>query len=379
MQPKTWRLKIGLVVNPYAGIGGEAGLKGSDGEQVRKRALAYSNKLHAPERVKQTLSQLQGYMRKIDWVAAQGLMGADYLNDVPCQIIETSETSSAYDTQRAVKKMMALNVDLILFAGGDGTARDIVDVVGEKIPCLGLPSGVKMQSEVFALSPIAAASLLKGLLSAELIRCVERDVRDIDEEQLRLGVVRSQYYGEMLVPDSPQYLQNLKQGGIESEPLVLDDIADYVADVISDVPLVLIGPGSTTAHVMQCMGFENTLVGFDAILGGKLLKNDVNAQDIVDLCRQYPDYQSVLSPTGRQGFLLGRGSQQLNRQLQCGMDKSHLVILATRAKLTAFNGRPLIVDTGQNDIDRALCGLCRVTTGFNDFVLYPVNTSYETR
>lgn len=56
--------------------------------------------------------------------------------------------------------MLGRGIDLLVFVGGDGTARDVVEVLDREVPVLGIPSGVKMYSGIFAASPEAAAELV---------------------------------------------------------------------------------------------------------------------------------------------------------------------------------------------------------------------------
>ena len=369
-------LTVGLVVNPYAGIGGEVGLKGSDGASARVKALDYKSELYAPMRVKQMIDQLGEMITQIKWITADGVMGSDYL-PVKAKTVPVNVPSTQDDTKWVLECFLAEQVDLIVFAGGDGTARDVFDVIDHQIPCLGLPSGVKMQSGVFAISPIMAAELIKGLVETKLVRSALQDVRDIDEEKLRESKVQSKYYGSLLVPDSPQYLQNLKQGGVESEPLVVDEMAAFIEEQLDEIDLLLVGPGRTTADIMACLGFDNTLVGFDAVIQGESIQSDLTGDAILQLTEKYPNFRILLSPTGNQGFLLGRGNQQLNPLLSKHPDKDCIMVLATRTKLNSLKQQPLWVDVGLTASNQKLSGLYSVLTGYDNFVLYPVRSVDE--
>ena len=189
--------------------------------------------------------------------------------------------------------MQAPGVDLLLFAGGDGTARDIVDAVGLEVPVLGIPVGVKMQSGVFAISPDAAGELLLGLEAGELVDVRRQEVRDIDEEALRRGEVRSRFYGELSVPAEGRFLQHTKVGGRESEELVAAEIASWMAETMEPGCLYLSGPGSTTAAIMEQLGLANTLLGVDAVLDGELVASDADGK-VLDVDLTAEDWQAVI-------------------------------------------------------------------------------------
>ena len=385
---KNSRLKLGFLVNPYAGIGGEAALKGSDGEVIQQQALAYSSQRRSSTRVQAFFASLHKAALSIDWVVAAGVMGADLLAELDISaatiVGQYEGVTQAQDTIDAATLIIEQDVDLLIFVGGDGTARNIVDAVtamGEnftQFPCLGLPSGVKMQSAVFALSPYAAAEVVKSMLQSHLTHVAEQDVRDIDEQALRSGKVTSRYYGSLFVPSEPRFMQNLKQGGYESDDLVLDDIVEQLNEIVDDEPqtVFLVGPGSTTAYWMAQQGFDNTLVGFDAIEGGQLLANDLNSKAILALLASGKSVKVILSPTGNQGFLLGRGNQQLNVEVLQQLERSQILVVASKAKLLALQNRPLMVDCNDAALDQKFTGFMPVITAFNDRVLYPVKNCY---
>lgn len=370
--------RAGLIINPYAGIGGEAALKGSD--SMRDAALAYSSRLRTPGRAARFVAALGDALPQVQWYCGGGLMGEQVLQAAGCPVHyvqPVAELTSAEDTRRLALSLKS-QVDLLLFVGGDGTARDIVDMVGEALPCLGIPGGVKMQSAVFALSPEAAADIVIACLHGKTLSSVLQDVRDIDEQALRSGKVRSRYYGSLLVPGEAQRLQRLKQGGVENNALVLDEIADHLSELMHECDTVMLaGPGSTIDHWMREMGLANTLIGFDAVKDGELLQSDLTGRDILALLDQYPDLQLVISPTGGQGFLLGRGNQQLSADVIRRLDKSQWLVVAARSKLDALEGRPLLVDSNDPELDHQLSGLYPVVTAYRQQMLYPVNIAYR--
>ncbi|HEC71984.1 MAG TPA: ATP-NAD kinase, partial [Thermoplasmatales archaeon] len=184
--------KIGFIVNPIAGMGGRVGLKGTD--NVVDKAIELGAKPIAPQRALDALIKIKNLNHdKIKWYTVEGLMGESILRQSSFRdfdIVYTPKNpdkTSARDTKMACEKMLETGVDLILFCGGDGTARDIYEVVDKKTPMLGIPAGVKMHSGVFAINPDAAAKILKRYLDNEL-RIGEVELLDLDEEKYRNGV-----------------------------------------------------------------------------------------------------------------------------------------------------------------------------------------------
>ena len=377
-------LRIGLVVNPLAGMGGVLGLKGSDLCVVRERVnTVLSNDLtHSMKRVKRALSVLEPLAHRIEIFSCKGDMGEQVLRGTAFsyQLLDglTESLSSAADTRMAALKLCETPVDVLVFAGGDGTARDIFDAVGERIPVLGIPAGVKMHSGVFAVSPEAAAELIVELVRGGLVGVSLREVRDIDEQAFRDGTVRSRFYGEMRVPGEGRYLQHTKIGGRESVELVAHEIAQWLAEQMCPGCIYLIGPGSTTAAVMEEMGLPNTLLGVDVVRDSLLLASDANESQLLELLTsESVQARIIVTPIGGQGHVFGRGNQQLSPAVLRLVGTDNISIIATKSKLAQLQQRPLLVDTNDRQLDQALCGYRSVTTGYDDHVLYRLETGTE--
>lgn len=306
-------------------------------------------------------------------------MGAEVLHTLGLEYGIAGEAaaalSSADDTRLAARTLLQRGVDLILFAGGDGTARDIFDAIGKAVPVLGIPAGVKMHSGVFAVSPEAAGELLVQLVAGGLVGLTPREVRDIDEEAFRHDVVRSRFYGELLVPGEGRYLQHTKVGGRESPDLVADDIADWLVENMEPGRTYLIGPGSTTAAIMTRLQLPNTLLGVDVIRDGTLLAADVDEDTLLAQLHQAPGESTiVVTVIGGQGNLFGRGNQQFSPAVIRRVGPENILIVAAKSKIAALQGRPLLVDTNDPQLDAELCGWRTVVTGYDDRILYRVGT-----
>ena len=370
-------LTIGLVINPLAGVGGSVALKGSDAADTVEQALAKGGSLKAQQRGAIALEKLITVKDQLKFICFDGLMGASLLAkmNLNFEITGRSESliTSPSDTVNAVNTFVAYGVDLILFVGGDGTARDIYSAIGQTIPVLGIPSGVKMHSGVFALSPNTAGEIIRLLITGAMVSVSSQEVRDIDEEAYRQERIKSKYFGEMLVPDMPRYLQATKVSGVEVEALVVVDIAADLIDSIDDDILYLVGAGTTAASFMAELNLSNSLLGIDIVKAGELLLTDATEQQLLAQLKNHSgEIKLVISVTGGQGFLFGRGNQQLSPAVIRAVGIGNIIILATKAKLKALEGRPLLVDTGDRCLDLELEGLYQVVTGYHDRVLYAV-------
>lgn len=366
--------RLGLIVNPLAGLGGTVGFKGSDG--LAEQALAKGAIPKAGLRTKVALSVFAHLKSQISMITCPGEMGETVLAAMGWQyrLVELPEriSSTPEDTQQAARLMKEQGVDLILFAGGDGTARDICEAVGDSCPVLGIPAGVKIHSAVYGITPQASGEVVKLLVTGQLVDLKTQDVRDIDEVAFRNNQVKAKLFGEMLVPESGQFVQAVKQGGIEHEALVLDDMSHYLSNEMLDDVLYLVGSGKTTAHLMEYLNLPNTLLGVDAVYNGELIKTDLCEADILQLLGQYPNCKIIVSVIGGQGHVLGRGNQQLSAEVIKQVGRDNLMILCTKTKLLNLQGRPLIVDTGDTSLDHLLAGHIEVITGYQDKVFYPI-------
>lgn len=367
-------LKIGLIVNPLAGIGGATGLKGSDGEEIVAEAMRRGAQPQAPARAARALQELAGEpVRLLTW---QGAMGEDSAAaaGIRTEVLgHVAARSTPADTRQAAAAMLEQGVDLLLFAGGDGTARDICDVVGSRLPVLGIPAGCKMHSAVYAVNPEAAGRLLLQLCRGGLVGVAEAEVRDIDEQAFRQGIVRARHYGVMQVPQDGRFVQQVKCGGQENETLAQVELAAWLVSQLDDENFWLMGSGSTVAEVMAQLGLPNTLLGVDIIRAGEVVAADVSAEQILQVIADAPA-KALITVIGGQGHLLGRGNQQFSPAVIRRLGRDNFVVAATRAKVAALNGRPLLVDTGDPQLDQQLCGLIPVVAGYEDTLLMQLST-----
>jgi len=374
-------LCVGFLINPLAGLGGSLALKGSDGDDMRQLAkqLLATEGSRSAQRALRALSQLPRGPEQPTLLCAPGIMGADIVTLSGLAFTEIGELGddlpSANDTKCVAQAMRDAGADLVVFAGGDGTARDIVDAVGSQFPVLGIPAGVKMHSGVFAVSPEAAGELLAELARAGLVDLALQEVRDIDEQAFRHNRVRTRFYGDLLVPSEGRFMQHTKVSGVESQELVAAEIAAWVVETMKDDHLYLIGPGSTTAAIMEELGLENTLLGVDIVKGRERIAGDASEEDILRCLSDHPGVpvEVYVTVIGGQGHIFGRGNQQLSPRVLRAIDRDNIHVIAAKSKIKALQGRPLLVDTNDAALDRSLAGYRAVITGYDNRILYPVS------
>ncbi|ALM90062.1 MULTISPECIES: ATP-NAD kinase family protein [Alteromonas] len=367
--------RLGVVVNPFAGIGGALALKGSDGADVREKALAMGAEKKANEKMAKALSILEALSEQFTIVTAGGEMGEDVCASLglPFEVVyrSASQQTEGEDTERAVQAFLGCNLDVILFAGGDGTARNVCKIVGDKVPVLGVPAGCKIHSGVYCVTPSAAGQVISQMIKGEIVSVMDGEVRDIDENAFRTGKVIAKHYGEMRVPAELTYVQAVKMGGKEDEALVLDDIAATISELMDDNPdtYFVMGSGSTVGAVMEFLGLENTLLGVDVVMDKTLVASDVTASELLSLTQGKPT-QVVLTVIGGQGHILGRGNQQLSPDFIRAIGKQNMRVVATKQKLQSLGNKPLRLDSGDAELDASLQGAFTIITGYKDKVLY---------
>ncbi len=369
--------RLGVLVNPYAGIGGSVGLKGSDGACVRDKALMLGAELRAIERMQRALSKVISFSNQLHIFCFAGDMGeasvkAAGLN--PIIVGNAKQTpSTAEDTVTAIEQLLECKIDLLLFAGGDGTARLLVDHLPKQQPALGVPAGVKIHSGVYAISPEAAGDLLVQLLSGKLVTLAHRDVKDIDEDAFREGKVKAKYYGELWIPEIQELLQQVKNAGTEKDELAQLDAVQTLIEELDAKTLYLVGTGSTTHIFLQELGIDGSLLGVDILLDRQLIAKDVSAAKILHHIAQHSGpIKIIVTAIGGQGHIFGRGNQQFTPDVIKRVGKENIVIIAAKGKILSLNGRPLLVDTHDPQLDQRLVGVYPVIVGYRDIILYQV-------
>ncbi len=411
--------RLGLIVNPIAGMGGKVGLKGTDGIGVLKRAVELGARPEAPKRTMVALEVLaplkddfeiltypldmgenQAKALGFDTVVLGGPANRGEIFNEDAVLDQRGVADTTFqDTENAAKDMLEAGVDLILFAGGDGTARNIYNAVGDDVPVLGIPAGVKIHSPVYATNPRNAGQLAAKFVKGEITALRESEVLDIDEDAFRQGRVMPRLYGYLRVPHEERLMQNLKSGSVESEAAAVDGIADRIIEEMEPDVLYIIGPGTTTRAIMRKLGLETTLLGVDVVFDGKLVVADAGEQDLLRLLNRIEATgvadglerpstvptsapgvamagakcaQIIITIIGGQGYVFGRGNQQLSSEVIRKVGTDNIRIVATRNKLNALKRRPLLVDTGDDELNQALSGYVRVLVSYDREVMYRI-------
>ncbi|MCF8067957.1 MAG: ATP-NAD kinase family protein [Desulfobacterales bacterium] len=374
------KTKIGLIVNPVAGMGGKVGLKGSDGDDIYRRALELGAHPVSPGRTRKALEILSDIKEDVELYTYPFEMGED--EAISCGFTPvvfgaiTPGATKPEDTTRAAKELVRRGVSLLLFTGGDGTARNIYDAVSDSFPVLGIPGGVKIHSGVYAASPVKAARLVIDFVRNNgKISLQTAEVMDIDEELIRQDKVSAKLYGFMKIPYERGLNQSSKAGSNPGEGVHQDEIAsDIIHNMDKDV-IYLVAPGTTTKTFMDKLGLKGTLLGIDAVRNQKIEATDMNEAGILDLMKREPDtrFKIIIAIIGRQGYLFGRGNQQLSADVIRQVGRENIIVVATENKILSLKGEPFLLDTGDEELDKELEGYIKVIIGFGKRQVYAVS------
>ena len=288
------QFRIGFIVNPIAGMGGKVGLKGTDG--VVKKAIELGAKPTASKKAGEMLKEFISHFSNndgIQWFTCKGDMGGSELQNAGIKEIEiiykpSDKNTTSKDTKNACKKLLELDIDLLVFCGGDGTARDIFEIVDKNIPILGIPSGVKMHSAVFGINISATAKMLHEFVNKTLT-IGDAEIMDLDEERYRKGEWNIRLFGVAKGIVEPTYIQ-VGKSCFESvsDDAIKDELTEHIVDEIEQNNdfLYLFGSGGTIDYIATKMNIENTLLGIDAVYKKKLVGTDLNEEKIVKLLDQ---------------------------------------------------------------------------------------------
>ncbi|MGB0377268.1 MAG: ATP-NAD kinase family protein [Poseidonia sp.] len=368
-------MRIGLVVNPDAGLGGKLGFKGSDGRAAEARAAGAEDR--AGPRMNQSLAHLADLASsslnrtgvQLTLVAWEGRMGDTWVPNLGDErhvalttIGSTPGSTAPEDTARLVSELVEAGVEAILYAGGDGTTRDIVNALeaagseAQTIALIGVPGGVKMHSGCFATTPKAAAEVALAFALGDL-RTAITEVMDLDETVYAKGEWKVRMYGEAWTPSSPRFMQGAKEQ-VErvSEEDTIEGLAHHVSTLLEDEPdlMVVWGSGGTLRRMGEHLDLELTLLGID-VQHGDTVHADLNEQGLLEVISAHTNADGqrplllLLSPMGGQGFLIGRGNLQLSPDVLRAIGHGNILGVATPSKLIGLEA--VRIDTGDDDLD----------------------------
>ena len=361
-------MNIGFLVNPIAGMGGKVGLKGTDG--VLQEAIDRGAEPVAKERAKETIKryiflkqQSEKQNENVTWYTCAGTMGFDILAELKLQdtvgenvqvVYEPKDTNQTTvgDTKSACEKFIKASVELILFCGGDGTARDVFSVVKDSVPILGIPAGVKMHSGVFAMHARTAGTLLVDYIKGEM-DTADGEILDLDEDKYRKGEWNIRLFGSAKTPFEPTIIQcgkHMVESASEDE--IKEEIAEYIEEEMKKDPdiLYVMGSGSTVHAITKHLGISGTLLGVDGLYQNKLIGIDMNEKQLLNALDEHPNAKLIISPIGAQGFILGRGNLQISPKVIRKIGIDNINVISTPAKLNELVS--LRVDTNDPELDK---------------------------
>jgi len=375
------KFTLGLIVNPISGMGGSVGLKGTDGKDILKKAIELGAKPNALNRTKEVLKELESIKSKLRFITCPRFMGETILKEMNFeyalidhpifQNIEDIYSTTAESTKIAAEIMK--NVDdlkLILFTGGDGTARDIVNAINKDKPCLGIPAGVKIYSSAFSLNPKLASSIIIQFLWDE-IPLRESEVLDIDENEYRKGRIVSKPYGFLLTPYHPEFIQFSKVASPDSDLSNQERIAKRIVELLEKDVYYLIGPGTTIKAITDVLNQNKTILGVDLLINKKIIAKDLNEKQILDYI-EGKNTKIIVTLIGKQGFLFGRGNLQISPVILEKIGPENLLIVATRYKMQNISHQILKLDTRSSELDEKMRGLYKVLVDYDEIKICKV-------
>ncbi len=369
--------KLGLIINPVAGIGGRVGLKGSDGLDMFARAKKLGAVPESSARAVEALKILLPIENRFEIVTYPHEMGEDeaiqagFRPMVMGNIVTGATTPN--DTHAAALSMRQAGVDLLLFCGGDGTAKDIHDAIGDSMTVLGIPAGVKIHSGVYAKTPRDAGWATRRFLEDKSTGVCNAEVMDIDEDAVRMGHIAARCHGYLRVLDDRRHIQVAKSGAAPSVSESLRSIVAGVTEEMAEERLYVMGPGTTVGAVMDELEIPNTLLGIDVVQNKMSVSSDVTESELLGLLHGRPA-TIIVTVISNQGYILGRGNQPISPAVVRKVGKEQIIVIALPQKLASLSGRPLLVDTGDSDLDDSLSGYWRVMTGYRQYSMYPVGS-----
>lgn len=357
--------KVGLIVNPIAGMGGKTALKGTDGVETLALAFARGAEAEAQSKAARALKIVADYKQPPQIFTCGGCMGDEVCRKVGLaakNVYSFFGRTTSKDTVNGARAIMDEGVDLLLFAGGDGTARDICSAIGKNIPVIGIPAGVKIQSAVFAVSPEAAGRLLCSTLEDNNEYAL-REVVDLDEEEYRHNHISSKLYGYMSVPVDAKMMQSMKVSGIGSDKTLLQGAADEIISQMTPDCYYAVGSGTNSKSIMERLGLAYELLGVDIVHNRSLISRDVTERQLLELCSSVP-LKIIVSPIGGQGFIFGRGNHQFSPKVLNHVGKENIYVISTQEKLISILDFKLRVDSGSIETDKNLRGYYNVVCGY---------------
>ncbi len=379
-------VRVGMLANPDAGLGGRLGLKGSDGQADFARSKGAEDR--SGPRMKLMLQHFAKIHRvgfeEIEWVTSRGRMGSDwmpmesYIESIDF-VHESSGTTTASDTELAVKNILDSGIQILVYSGGDGTTRDIIsalDTAGfPSMPVIGVPSGVKMHSGCFASSPRAAAEVLSAWIVGDLL-VSSTEVLDLDEDLYREGKWVVRLYAEAFSPNSPRWMQGSKELiQTESEDEIIQGLSDHIEQsFVDDNRLIIWGSGGTLRSIGENLGFDLTTLGIDATVGNGQVGTDLDEAGLIEVLTNHSGKMTLLlSPMGGQGFLIGRGNLQLSPDVIKIIGIDNVLGVVTPSKLLSV--RALRIETGDETLDSEFSSrkYLKILQGYRTTRILPVS------